>query len=115
MLIRTSHKKNCTFLGFFLGTKYISKTCSKIDDSLGVFDTHDEAKNQCEQNINCIGVVKPSCETSGFNPVYKICTGHILHDVSKDFSCVWPKSNNFLNYKVNLVYMKNKPWIDIII
>ena len=101
LLIRTSHKKNCNFIGKY-GTKYDNKTCSKIDDTLGVFPTFDEAKNQCERNINCIGVVRTSCYDTSFNTKFKICTGHILHDFSKD-TCVYPRSNNFLNYNVNII------------
>ena len=93
------------FLGIY-GTKRDQMTCSKIDDTLGVFSTFNEAKNQCDRNINCIGVVRPSYNES-YDAKFKICTGYIHHDVSKRHyeSSVYPKSNNFLNYYDNLIYV----------
>ena len=89
-------------------TKRDQMTCSEIDDRLGVFFTFNETKNHCDRNINCIGVVRPSYNNS-FDAKLKICTGYIHHDVSKRLfdSSVYPKSNNFLNYNDNLVYVND--------
>ena len=84
-------------------------TCSKIDDTLGVFSTFNETKNHCDRNINCIGVVRPSYDKS-YDAKFKICTGYIHHAISKRLlyeSSVYPKSNNFLNYNDNLVYVND--------
>ena len=99
--------ERCYFLGIY-GTKRDQMTCSKIDDTLGVFSTFNETKNQCDRNINCIGVVRPSYDKS-YDAKFKICTGYIHHDVSKRHyeSSVYPKSNNFLNYYDNLVYVND--------